>query len=68
MDLFLLVLVLSVGFAMGYLSKGITVNINSTPDIPLDEEGKPQYNEPIVDNLDPEVRQWYETNNGHKNF
>lgn len=60
MDLFLLVLVLAVGFVMGYLSKGVTINVNHTPRFDNEE-----YNEPVVDNLDPEVRNYLDQTQGN---
>lgn len=62
MSLFLLVLALSVGYVMGYLSKGITVNVNRKEDIP---EG---YNESLANELDPQVRQYLDQNNGLNKF
>lgn len=52
------------GFGLGLAHKGITININKNGQAPKDIG----YNESTVTNLDPEVRQYYESNNGLNRF
>lgn len=54
----LTVFALAVGFVLGYFSKGITIKISQPePQIKTDEQGKPMYNESLLDLLSPSVRQ-----------
>jgi hypothetical protein len=68
MEVFLGSMILLVGFALGYLSKGITININKTPEIEVDEEGKPKYNDSLAHLLPKEIQDYYKQNEGQNKF
>jgi hypothetical protein len=57
--------ILLIGYFMGYSAKGITININKNEDSNLLPT---EYNESVVDALDPEVRSYYEQTNGLNKF
>lgn len=60
------IIALSVGFTMGYLSKGISITINhkDKTEIPVTSDGKPTYNEDYSALLPPDVQEYYEKNQG----
>jgi hypothetical protein len=55
------------GFLLGVLSKGsFSININHKEVKEIDQEI--QYNESTLSELDPEVKQYYESTNGLNKF
>lgn len=58
------ILAVILGFMLGTLYKG-GLNINITRKQP---ETEVSYNESMIDELDPEIRQYYDNNNGLNKF
>jgi hypothetical protein len=54
-------LLLGTGFTLGYLSKGISINISR----PEDEKDLTNYNDSNLSSIDPEQREYFEKFNGN---
>jgi hypothetical protein len=66
METMIFALTIFLGFVLGYLSKGITINIVHKS---VDNVDKPaKYNESMVDLLDNEVKNYYHQTNGKNHF
>jgi hypothetical protein len=66
METMIFALTIFLGFVLGYLSKGITINIVHKS---VDTVDKPkEYNQSMVDLLDPEVKNYYHNTNGKNHF
>lgn len=62
-----LICTLALGYLAGIFSKGITITVNhndKSKELPITEDGSPQYNKSYEDLADPEVRAYLEQNHG----
>ena len=53
---------LVIGYIIGLLQHGIRINVKTDRELPT------EYNDPIIDNIDPEIRNYLDQTNGQIKF
>lgn len=61
--IFTIFIAFACGIALGFTHKGINITINHK-----EKEAPKEYNESLVDELDPKMREYYDRTNGLNKF